>query len=72
MMSQLEPNQWYLRTGSELCGESKPGRAVEHARILDSGGRTCVSAPRSSRRRQIRAIGTGGGTRFAECRNRSA
>lgn len=36
--SQLEPDQWYLRINSELCADSIPSRAVEHARVLDIKG----------------------------------
>ena len=36
--SQLEPDQWYLRIGSDLCADSILNRIVERARFLDIKG----------------------------------
>lgn len=36
--SQPGPDQWYLRTNSDLCASSILNRVVEHARFLDIKG----------------------------------
>ena len=55
--SELEPDQWYPKSNSDLRTDSMLNRAVEHARVLDIKGRTYASTPRGRRRSTRRGVG---------------
>lgn len=62
LVSQLEPDQWYLWIGFELCSDSMPGRAVEHARAFDIRGSNMCEYAASLKARRAGATGADDGT----------
>ena len=66
LVSQLEPDQWYLRIGFELCSDSIPGRAIERARVFDIKGLNRYEGAASPGAGQTRITGSDDGTYLVE------